>query len=181
MDFLKLVKLRQSDRAYDPDRPVEQEKLEYIMESARLAPSACNAQPWKFVVVTDPDIRRETTNAIADKTLGMNSFVFQAPVIVAIIEDSANFTSNLGSKVKQKHFPHLDLGIVTAHISLAAAEQGLGSCIIGWFNEKKLKEVLHIPSGKRPILVMTLGYSTQETRTKRRKTFDEVVRFNNYR
>jgi len=179
-NFLDLVKTRQSDRAYDTSKPVEQEKLDYIFETVRLAPSACNAQPWKFVVVTDPELKKQTASAIADKTLGMNHFTFQAPVIIIVIEESANFTSRAGSFVKQKHFPDIDLGIAAAHITLAAAEQGLGSCIIGWFDEKKMRDVLGIPSSKRPILAITLGYSTQANREKSRKDLKEVVSYNGY-
>jgi len=179
--FLELVKTRQSDRAYDLNRPVEAEKLDYVMEAARLAPSACNAQPWKFLVVTDPTILKDTASCVADKALGMNHFAFQAPVIIVVLEEAANFTSTLGSKVKQKHFPHLDLGIATAHITLAAAEQGLGTCIVGWFNEKKIRSVLNIPTSKRPILVITMGYSTQTLREKKRKKTEAVVQYNKYR
>jgi len=179
--FLELVKSRQSDRAYDINRPVEAEKLDYILEAARLAPSACNAQPWKFIVVTDPLLRQETAGTIADKTLGINHFAFQAPVLVIVLEEAANFTSNFGSTVKQKHFPHMDLGIVAAHLTLAAADQGLGTCIVGWFNEKKMRSVLDIPSSKRPVLVITMGYSTQALREKKRKKMEDVVQFNKNR
>jgi nitroreductase len=181
MDFLDLVKKRQSDRAYDSNRPVEAEKLDYIMEAVRLAPSACNAQPWKFIVVNEPLIVKETASCVADKALGMNHFAFQAPVFIVVLEEAANFTSTLGSTVKQKHFPHMDLGIAAAHITLAAAEQGLGTCIVGWFNEKKLRKVLDIPSSKRPVLVITLGYSTQTLREKKRKKTEDVVSYNKYR
>jgi nitroreductase len=181
MNFLELVKSRQSDRSYDSNRPVEAEKLEYIMETVRLAPSACNAQPWKFIVVNEPVLVKETAFCVADKVLGMNHFAFQAPVFIVVLEEAANFTSNLGSKVKQKHFPHMDLGIAAAHITLAAAEQGLGTCIIGWFNEKKLRSTLDIPSSKRPVLVITLGYSTQTLREKKRKKSEDVVSYNKYR
>ena len=181
MNFLELVKSRQSDRAYDSNRPVEAEKLEYIMEAVRLAPSACNAQPWKFIVVNDPEVVKETASCVADKALEINHFAFQAPVFIIVLEEAANFTSILGSKVKQKHFPHMDLGIAAAHITLAAAEQGLGSCIVGWFNEKKMRSILDIPSSKRPVLVITLGYSTQTLRDKKRKKSEDVVSYNKYR
>lgn len=181
MNFLELVKSRQSDRAYDSERTVEAEKLDYILEAVRLAPSACNAQPWRFIVVNDPAVVRQTAYCVADRAIGMNHFVYQAPVFIVILEESANFTSKLGSTIKQKHFPHMDLGIATAHLTLAAAEQGLGSCIVGWFNEKKLRSVLDIPSSKRPILVITLGYSTQPLREKKRKKTEEVVQYNKYR
>lgn len=181
MNFLKLVKSRQSDRAYDSNRPVEVEKLDYILEAVRLAPSACNAQPWRFIVVNDPALVKETASCVVDKALGMNHFAYQAPVFIVVLEESANLTSTLGSTVKQKHFPHMDLGIATAHLTLAAAEQGLGTCIVGWFNEKKLRSVLDIPSSKRPILVITMGYSTQTLREKKRKKMEDIVQYNKYR
>jgi len=178
MNFLELVKNRQSDRSFDRNKPVESEKLDYILQAAHLAPSACNAQPWKFVVVTDPELKAKTAAAISDT--GMNSYASQAPVQIVIVEENPNFTSRVGGIVKQKHYPHMDLGIAAAHLTLAAAEQGLGSCIVGWFNEKKLNSLLGIPSSKRPILVVLLGYSTQPARDKKRKPFNEVVSYNKY-
>jgi nitroreductase len=180
-NLLDIIKIRQSDRAYDTDRPVEQEKLDYILEAARLAPSANNSQPWKFIIVTDPELKKKTAAAIADKTLGMNHFTFQAPVHIIIIEENTNFASKVGGFIKQKHFPDTDLGIAAAHITLAAAEQGLGTCIVGWFDEKKLKDILKIPSSKRPLLVITLGYSTQKLREKKRKNLNDIVSYNRYK
>ena len=111
MDFLQLVLSRQSDRAYDKERPVEAEKLERILEAARLAPSACNAQPWKFVVVTDHELASKVGKAAAG--LGMNKFAKDAPVHILVVEESANITSLLGGKVKGKHFPLIDIGIAS--------------------------------------------------------------------
>lgn len=181
MNFLDLAKKRQSVRSYDPNHPVEIDKLNYILECARLAPSACNAQPWTFVVVDQPDIREKTTEAIADKTLGMNHFAKNAPIHIIVVEQSANLTSTIGGKIKGKHFPHIDIGIAVEHITLAAAEQGLGTCIIGWFNEKKMRKALSIPDSLRPILAITLGYSTEKERDKKRKKWDDVIRFNTYK
>lgn len=176
--LLELIKSRQSDRAYDATRLVEQEKLDYILEAARLAPSACNAQPWKLIVVNDPELKKQTASAISD--MGVNHYAYQAPVHIVIVEEEANFSSKVGGIVKRKHFPPYDLGIITAHIVLAAQEQGLGSCIIGWFDEKKIAKLLEIPSSKRPVLVITLGYSTQALRDKKRKDMDKVVSYNRY-
>ncbi|MDD4713367.1 MAG: nitroreductase family protein, partial [Bacteroidales bacterium] len=111
---------------------------------------------------------------------GMNPFAHQAPVHIFIVEESANFTSNIGGTVKKKHFPHIDIGIAAAHIILAAAEQGLGSCIVGWFDEKKVKRLLDIPSSKRVLLAITLGYSKKPTMAKKRKNFEDVVSYNKY-
>ncbi len=178
--FLELVHQRQSDRAYDADKPVEKEKLERILEAARLAPSACNAQPWHFVVVDNAELKNKIADATSSRVLGMNHFTKQAPVHIVVVEESANITSSIGSFVKRKHFPHIDLGIAAAHVSLAAADEGLGTCILGWFDEKKVKKLLEIPSSKKVLLIITLGYSTQPLREKKRKPADEVVSYNKY-
>ena len=177
--FLSLVQSRQSDRAY-LDKPVEKEKIDRILEAARLAPSACNAQPWKFVVVTDTKRRMQIAEATASKVLSMNHFTKQAPVQLIVIEENANFTSIVGGWATNKYYPHLDLGIVSSHICLAAAEEGLGSCMIGWCNEKKVRKALDIPKNKRVMLVILLGYSAQPLRNKKRKTIDEIVTWEKY-
>ena len=177
--FLELVKSRQSDRAY-LDKPVEKEKLDRILEAARLAPSACNAQPWKIIVVTDPEKRMQVAEATESKLLSMNHFTKQAPVQFVVLEESANFTSNAGGWATNKHYPHIDLGVVAAHISLAATDEGLGSCITGWCDEKKIQKVLEIPKNKRVMLVILLGYSSQSLRNKKRKSKDEILSWEKY-
>ncbi len=177
-DFLSLVASRQSDRAYDKERPVEAEKLERILEAARLAPSACNAQPWKFVVVTDKELAVKIGKATA--SLGMNKFAKDAPVHILIVEESANITSMLGTKIKDKYFPLIDIGIASAHIALAAEAEGLGSCILGWFNEKELKRLVGIPQSKRLLLDIVIGYPAKPKRPKSRKAAKKVICYNKY-
>lgn len=177
--FLELAKNRQSDRAY-ADKDIEKAKLERILDAARLAPSACNAQPWKMVVVTNREKRIKIAEATSSRVLGMNHFTKQAPVQIVIIEEGANFSSNAGSLIKNKHLPCLDLGILLSYISLAAADEGLGSCILGWFNEEKIREILNIPKKKRVWAVITLGYSAQEIRNKKRKSINETVSYESY-
>lgn len=177
-EFLKLVAARQSDRAYDTTRTVEPEKLEQILEAARLAPSACNAQPWKFVVVTDPQLAKEIGKATAG--LGMNKFAKDAPVHILVVEESMNITSFLGAKIKDKYFPLIDIGIATSHITLAAESLGLGSCILGWFDEKEIKRLTGIPASKRLLLDITIGYSAKPKRKKSRKEKSKIVSYNKY-
>jgi len=177
--FLELAQNRQSDRAYS-DKPVETEKLERILEAARIAPSACNAQPWKIIVVSDAEKRTQVADATANKLLAMNHFTKQAPLQLVILEENANFTSTVGGWATEKHYPHLDLGILAAHITLAATDEGLGSCIIGWCDEKKVRKVLDIPRNKRVMLVILLGYSAQPLRNKKRKAKDEIVSYDKY-
>ena len=179
MDFLRLVMSRQSDRAYDKEHSVEPEKLERILEAARLAPSACNAQPWKFVVVTDRELSRKVGKAAAG--LGMNKFAKDAPVHILIVEESANITSLLGGKVIDKHFPLIDVGIAASHIVLAAESEGLGSCILGWFDEKEIKQLTGIPASKRLLLDIIVGYPLKEKRKKIRKVKEKVISYNGYK
>lgn len=177
--FLELTKKRQSDRAY-LDKPVEMEKLNRILQAAQLAPSACNAQPWKFIVVTDAEKRMQVAEATADKVLSINHFTRQAPVQIILIEEEANLTSKFGGWAVGKHYPHIDLGIVASHICLAATDEGLGSCIIGWCNEKKIRKILEIPDKKRVMLVILIGYTAQSLREKKRKKINEIVSFEKY-
>ncbi len=176
--FLELVTSRQSDRVYDKSKEVEPEKLERILEAARLAPSACNAQPWRFVVITDKELSVKVGKATAG--LGMNKFAKDAPVHILVVEESANISSKLGGKVKGKHFPLIDLGIATAHISLAAESEGLGSCILGWFDEKEIKQLTGIPPGKRLLLDIVIGYPAKDKRKKIRKATEKVISYNKY-
>ena len=178
IDFLHLVASRQSDRAYDVTRIVEPEKLERILEAARLAPSACNAQPWKFVVITDPELVKKAGKFASG--LGMNKFAKSAPVHILIVEEAMNITSYLGMKLKNKYFPLIDIGIAAAHITLAAESEGLGSCIMGWFDEKEMKELVGIPAGKRLLLDIVVGYPVKEKRKKSRKEKDKVISYNKY-
>ncbi len=168
-----------TDRAYDKEHSVEPEKLERILEAARLAPSACNAQPWKFVVVTDRELSRKVGKAAAG--LGMNKFAKDAPVHILIVEESANITSLLGGKVKDKHFPLIDVGIAASHIVLAAESEGLGSCILGWFDEKEIKQLTGIPASKRLLLDIIVGYPLKEKRKKIRKVKEKVISYNGYK
>ncbi|MDR1371492.1 MAG: nitroreductase family protein [Dysgonamonadaceae bacterium] len=180
-NFLELVQSRQSDRAFDASRPVEQEKLMRIIEAGRLAPSACNAQPWHFIVVDDPELKNKVADATATKILGLNHFTRQAPVHIVIVEEKVNFSSGFGTMVKDKYFAHVDIGIVAAHMTLAAADEGLGSCILGWFDEPKMRGLLKIPSNRRVLLDIVIGYSTQSLREKKRKKQDDIVSHNKYK
>lgn len=181
MGFLDLVQQRQSVRAYDPERPVGHEKLARCMEAVRLAPSACNAQPWKFVIVDEPALKEEVSRAAASKMLGFNVFAGQAPVIVAVVRENPNLTSKLGSVLKDKSYTIMDVGIAVGHFCLQATEEGLGTCIMGWFDESKVKHLLGVPKKKRIELLIAVGYPAKEQiRTKTRKTVDEISSYNAY-
>ena len=178
-DTLDLINSRQSDRKYS-DKPVEKEKLERIIEAARMAPSACNAQPWKFIVVTDPELVLKIAAAASAKLIGMNSFVAHAPAIMVIVREKPNMSSKVGATIKNKDYSLIDIGIATENICLQAKAEQLGSCIIGWFDERQIKKLLKIPKSKRVELIITLGYSLSDQREKRRKPAAETVSYNRY-
>jgi len=177
--MLELMSIRQSERKYT-DRPVEKEKIERIAEAGRLSPSACNGQPWRFIVVDDPAIRREVAAATESKVLNMNSFVRQAPVLIVIVREKSNFTSRAGDLLKSRDYSLIDIGIATASMAYQATAEGLGTCIIGWLDEKKIKEILKIPRSKKVELVLSVGYTENTLRKKTRKPNPEVVSYNRY-
>jgi len=177
--FLELAEKRQSDRMYN-DQPVEEEKLERILEAARLSPSACNGQPWKIIVVDDPELKNQIADATSSKALGFNHFTKQAPIHLVIVEESTNFSSKIGGLIKRRHYPDTDLGILASHITLAATDEGLGSCVIGWLNEKKVRKLLKIPASRRVPLLILLGYPKAAHRDKIRKSMTDIVSYNIY-
>ena len=174
MDFLEIANARQSCRSYDEARPVEHEKLEKILEAARLAPSACNGQPYLLTVCTG-----EKAKEVALLTRGMggmNKFAVQAPVCIVISEGAYNRTAALGAKVKGNDYRSIDIGIMTAYLTAEATAQGLSTCILGWLDDEKIRKAVGTGSATR--LVITLGYAAEDDklRTKKRKALGELVR-----
>ena len=172
MDFLKLAKTRQSCRGYIEDKAVEPEKLEAILEAARLAPSACNGQPYQLTVCTG-----ESAKAVAAATqgMGMNKFASQAPVLIVVSEKPYVKSAALGAKVKGNDYRSIDIGIAAAYLTAEATAQGLGSCILGWLDDAKICKLCGLDAPVR--LVITLGYAKNEAiREKKRKPMDELVK-----
>jgi nitroreductase len=180
--FLGLVSKRQSVRKYI-NKPVEPEKVKRCLEAARLAPSASNSQPWKFVVVDDPELQQKVAKETFGPLSTFNTFVSQAPVIVAIVIENMKIITRIGAEMKDREFPLIDIGIAAEHFCLQATEEGLGTCMLGWFNEQPIKELLKIPRHKRIGLLITLGYFPEDylLRKKIRKGFEEVTSFNAYK
>lgn len=173
--FFDLIKKRESCRNY-AKKPVEKEKLIACMEAARISPSACNSQPWSFVVVNSSEISPKVAACLQDG--GMNKFTENCPAFIVVVEEQATLKSRVGGAIKHQDFRSVDIGIATAHLCLAATEQGLSTCIMGWLNEKKLKELLSVPNSKRIRLVIGVGYSADDKlRTKIRKSMDEIAQF----
>lgn len=180
MDFFNLIKKRESIRNY-LNKSVEREKIIKIIEAARLAPSACNAQPWKFVVVDEKKGTEELSKKLYDPMVGLNKFALTAPTFIVIVGEKRNITSKIGELIKRKDYTSIDIGIASEHICLAATELGLGTCMMGWFKEKEIKKLLNIPISKEVHLVISLGYyDDKEPRNKVRKAIDDIISFNEY-
>jgi nitroreductase len=175
MDFEKLVHARYSARSYH-GQAVEEEKVTSCLAAARRAPSACNAQPWHFVVVRDSAARARLGELSRLSASGMNRFVGEAPVVIAIVAEPPNITSRIGGFLKGKPFYLVDIGIAAEHLCLQATELGLGTCMIGWFDEKEVRALLGIPRGKRVALLVTLGYPAESLeKPRRRKSLSRVA------
>jgi nitroreductase len=172
MDFLTIAQNRQSCRSYDENRPVEQEKLDAILEAVRLAPSACNGQPYHLTVC-----RGEAAKEVAKATMGMgmNKFAAQAPVLIVISEMPYVKSAALGAKLKKNDYRSIDIGIAAAYLTAEATAQGLGTCILGWLDDDKLRNICGLEFPAR--LVITLGYPREDDklRSKKRKEISELV------
>ena len=171
MDFLKIANARQSCRSYEENREVEQEKLDTILEAVRLAPSACNGQPYHLTVC-----RGETAKQVAAATqgMGMNKFASQAPVLIVISEMPYVKTAALGAKVKGNDYRSIDIGIAAAYLTAEAAAQGLGTCILGWLDDAKIRQICNLEYPVR--LVITLGYANDSLRANKRKDLSQLVK-----
>jgi len=177
--FLTLAAQRYSVRHYTGE-PVSREALRRCLEAARLAPSACNSQPWRFVVVTDPAQRRALAAAASGGVLPLNHFVHQAPVLIAVVLLPAKLSTRLGAAVKQKPFAMMDLAIAAEHFCLQATEEGLGTCMLGWFNEARVRRLLGIPRPARPVLLLTLGLPASAPPPRQRKPLEAIATWNHY-
>ncbi len=181
LEFIELAKQRHSVREYS-SKTVEREKIKKCVEAVRLAPSACNSQPWKFVVVDDLEIKNKLAKATSLTSTTLNKFVMEAPVIVAVVNEQAKMTSKVGGFIKGKDFDLLDIGIAVEHFCLQATEEGLGTCILGWFNEGLVKKILNIPKLKKVPLLITLGYEKSDEKScKNRKNMEDILSFNSYK
>ena len=172
MNFTEIAQTRQSCRSYDPSRDVEQEKLDAILEAVRLAPSACNGQPYQLTVC-----RGQTAKEVAAATAGMglNKFAADAPVLIVVSEMPYVKSAALGAKLKNNDYRSMDIGIAVAYLTAEAAAQGLGSCILGWLDDEKLRKICDLKYPAR--LVITLGYPKEDDklRPKKRKELSELV------
>ena len=173
MDFQELMVTRQSCRSYDETKPVEEDKLQAVLEAVRLAPSACNGQPFHLTVCRGEKAREV---ARATQGMGMNKFASQAPVLIVISEEDYVKSAALGAKLKGNDYRSIDIGIAAAYLTAAATEQGLSTCILGWLDDAKLRQICGLSKPVR--LVITIGYPKEEAlRAKKRKELSQLVSY----
>ena len=181
MALLDLIKHRKSVRNFR-DKPVEREKLMMCLEAARLAPSASNAQPWRFIIVDDKQLKDKLCKAAFSGIYSLSSFCKTAPVIVGVISERSKFLTRLGGILRGTRLNLIDIGIAGEHFVLQAEDLGLGTCWIGWFNERAVKTVLNIPQRKKIDILIALGYYDREKLgpDHGRKPIDKMASFNSY-
>ena len=181
MALLDLLKHRKSIRDF-LDRPVERKKIMMCLEAARLAPSACNSQPWKFIVVDDRQLKDKLGDAAFRGIYSMNSFCKMAPVMVVVVSEKSKFLARIGGMFRGTKYYLIDIGVAIEHFVLQAEDLGLGTCWIGWFNERAVKSVLEIPHRKKIDILIALGYyDREETRSEdSREPIDKIASFNSY-
>lgn len=180
MNFEKLVLQRESVRKYT-DKDIEKQDIVKCVETARMTPSAHNSQPWTFVVVDDKDLKDKVADTTYNAVVRFNKFVPNAKVIVAVVIEKTHFAM-VGSNKSDDEYNMIDMGAAVEHFCLQAADLGIGTCILGYFNEDKVKELLNVPSKKKVGLLIAMGYSPFEnSRNKKRKELDDMCKFNSYK
>ena len=181
MTLSDIIKHRKSVREFQ-DSPVEHDKIMICLEAARLAPSACNSQPWKFVVIDDKEIKNKVCDAAFSGVYFVNAFCKTAPVVVAVVTEKSKFLASIGGMFRGTRYCLLDVGAAIEHFVLQAEDLGIGTCWIGWFNEKAIKSLLKIPQDKKIDILIALGYydRTKITGEHSREPIDHIASFNGY-
>jgi nitroreductase len=174
--FINLVKYRTSCRSYEP-RPVPREHLDLMLEAARLAPSACNKQPWRFAVVEDEATRMRLINEAFLAGIPMK-WAENAGAIIALGMEKSVVTHKIATKISGVDYPLLDVGIAGEHLVLQAEELGLGTCWIGWIKPKEVRKIVGWPRGIEPVSLITVGWPVSNDRkTRPRLSSEEIVKW----
>jgi len=178
MNLMEIITKRRSVRAYLPT-PVPREMITKCIEAARLAPSACNSQPCRFIVIDQPEMKDRIAAAAFSGTYKACSFAASAPVLVAVVNQRGNLASRFGGIIRKVPFSLIDIGIGVEHFVLQATELGLGTCWLGWFNIKAAKKALGLSWNTDLVLLISVGYADESKPFERtgRKSLDEIATF----
>ena len=176
--FQRIVRERRSVRSFS-DRPVEQEKVVICLEAARLAPSADNAQPWRFLVIDDPEVKSRFAKKAFSGIYAVTRFAAKAPVLILVMAKLDVVAHRLAKQIQGIRFQFLDIGIAGEHIVLQAQELGLGTCWIGWFDTRKTRKYFRIPKRYKIMSLLAMGYAGEKpVKPLKRKKLDEIAWFN---
>lgn len=176
--LIDLVRKRQSVRKY-LDKPISRKVLDKCLEAARLAPSACNVQPWRFIIIDDKKIIEKIADAAFSGVYCFNKFARKAPVLIAVLAEKDSYITGLAGRFRGVQYSLFDIGCACEHLVLQAEEEGIGSCYLGWFNESAAKKILNIPRNGKIDMMISLGYPDKNTLCKKaRKSLGEIRSFN---
>lgn len=176
--FQKILGGRRSIRRYLPT-PVEPEKLRACLEAARVAPSAHNAQPWRFIVIDDPALKDLVAAHAFTGLYKTSRFAAAAPVLLVFLVRRTFVAHHLGGRFQRVPYHFVDIGIAGEHIALQAEELGLSTCWMGWFDHGQVRRTLKMPRKFKVVALMPLGYAEKRpTREPPRRTYEEIVAFN---
>jgi nitroreductase len=176
--FHELVKNRRSIRRY-LEKPVEREKVRACLEAARLAPSAENVQPWRFLVLDDAAVKEKFATEAFSGIYNFSRFASKAPVLIVIMARLDLIANRLGKRIQGVPFYFIDIGIAGEHLVLQAEELGLGTCWIGWFSQRKTRKFFSIPRKYKIVCLLAMGYPAgRPTREKKRRPLEKIAWFN---
>lgn len=179
--FQQLVRSRRSIRRYLP-KPVEREKILACLEAARLAPSASNAQAWRFLVIDDPKLKKTFAEKAFSGIYSPTKFAAEAPVLILILAKLDFITNRIARQIQKVPFFLIDIGIAGQHLVLQAEELGLGTCWIGWFDMRKTRTFFKIPRKYKIVSLLALGYYEKKAvGEKKRKPLEDIAWFNSFK
>ena len=176
---MQAIVTRRSVRKFE-QKPVEREKINACLEAARLAPSACNSQPWHFIVIDEPKIKEAFCKEAFSGAYALSKWAAAAPVLIAAVSDKGNFVSRVGSFLRRTEFYLVDHGIACEHLVLRAWDQGLGSCWIGWLDAAKAGKFFKLPKSKKIEHLIALGYPAESPEARPRRKPEEIISYNAY-
>lgn len=173
MKFFELINKRQSCRNFDNSATLSDETINKIIEAGRLAPSACNSQPYHFTVVKGEKAKQVAK--LTQRGININKFTDDASALIVISEEPYNLTAGAGAKIKHNDYRSIDIGIATAYMTCEATDLGVDSCIIGWFEDEKIREIIGINNKIRLIIALGKANENDIQRTKKRKSIEEIA------
>lgn len=175
-EYMELITSRASCRKYS-DKIPEKDDIMAVLEAARLAPSACNSQPWRYIAVNDRELSPQIAECV--QGLGMNRFASECPAFIVVIQEKPGLLPKIGGAANKQDFAPIDLGLSVMQLCLAAETRGLSTCIMGWLNAKKIRSLLSLKESDNVRLVIGIGYAADgwAPAPKKRKPLEDIAKY----